>query len=448
MLQVKDMTIEAGIGIGDITPPVGTPMDGYGARREVSTGVHDPLYARSLVLSDGVSQLVLCTCDLVGVTRELVDRARDLIGRRHGIAASNICITASHTHSGPSVLYTDRLSDYISDSAERIATTVDAAMSTLTPVTLKLTTVNVRSISQNRRNPDLPIEEKATILLADRKAPEPPLATVLNYACHATILEADNLLLSTDFPGAAVGLVERLVGGNCLYLQGACGDINPAWMRHDFDEVARVGGILGAAAARAVHELRPVGSGQWAVNLSWSELTEKSSTGSAVTDPSIAAASATVELTARELQPLAELNDEIAEAEGRLRELDEPRRRRVMSRLNQLRMEVSMQTYPRLRPRPTEIVEVQAFRLGKNCALLALPGEFLVGTAHRLQKEADIEHLLFACYANDYIGYVPPQDEFVNGGYEVGFARFAEGSESVIRETAVRLLESVTGVRK
>jgi len=36
-----------------ITPPVGTPMDGYFDRRDVSRGVHDDLYARALVFDDG-----------------------------------------------------------------------------------------------------------------------------------------------------------------------------------------------------------------------------------------------------------------------------------------------------------------------------------------------------------------------------------------------------------
>jgi len=41
----------------DITPPVGTALDGYGGRTDVSLGVHDPLYARALYLDDGTTQL-------------------------------------------------------------------------------------------------------------------------------------------------------------------------------------------------------------------------------------------------------------------------------------------------------------------------------------------------------------------------------------------------------
>jgi len=46
--------LQAGAARADVTPPVGGLMYGYGARgTNVSTGVHDPLYAKALVLSDG-----------------------------------------------------------------------------------------------------------------------------------------------------------------------------------------------------------------------------------------------------------------------------------------------------------------------------------------------------------------------------------------------------------
>ena len=46
----------------DVTPPVGGHMYGYGARgSNVSEGVHDPLYAKALVLSDGTTKLAIVT---------------------------------------------------------------------------------------------------------------------------------------------------------------------------------------------------------------------------------------------------------------------------------------------------------------------------------------------------------------------------------------------------
>ncbi|MEM6704720.1 MAG: hypothetical protein AAF690_18515, partial [Acidobacteriota bacterium] len=45
--------LRAGAARVEITPPLGGAMYGYGARQGVSAGVHDPLYARAVVLSAG-----------------------------------------------------------------------------------------------------------------------------------------------------------------------------------------------------------------------------------------------------------------------------------------------------------------------------------------------------------------------------------------------------------
>src|SRR5215207_10120059 len=84
----------------DITPPVGTALDGYGGRTDVSLGVHDPLFARCLYLDDGTTQIAIVVCDLIGVGRGLVARARELIEERPGIAHRNVLIAATQKHAG------------------------------------------------------------------------------------------------------------------------------------------------------------------------------------------------------------------------------------------------------------------------------------------------------------------------------------------------------------
>src|SRR6476646_3837494 len=46
--------LRAGVGRAEISPPVGTPLGGYGERHgKPSTGLHDPLFAKALALDDG-----------------------------------------------------------------------------------------------------------------------------------------------------------------------------------------------------------------------------------------------------------------------------------------------------------------------------------------------------------------------------------------------------------
>src|SRR5437660_3459570 len=63
--RVRPDELRAGAAKTDITPPVGYPMWGYGARHDKpSEGVLDPLQARALVLAAGKETIVLVSLDL------------------------------------------------------------------------------------------------------------------------------------------------------------------------------------------------------------------------------------------------------------------------------------------------------------------------------------------------------------------------------------------------
>jgi len=76
------MTLLVGAAEIVITPPVGTYLDGYGARTSGSVGVHDDLHARALVVDDGVTQAALVSCDLIGVDAGSSPRRARLPPRR------------------------------------------------------------------------------------------------------------------------------------------------------------------------------------------------------------------------------------------------------------------------------------------------------------------------------------------------------------------------------
>lgn len=439
-------TIRAGAAVVEITPGAGVSMGGYGARVGTATGIHDPLHVRTVVLDDGDTSLVIAVCDVVGVPTAMVRQARELIAAECGIPAAHVCISATHTHSGP-LLSSGDVRDYLGVTARKIAGSVQIARRRMQPVLLKLATANVTTISQNRRDPEGPIEQTAQILLVAPPGGAEPVATIINYACHATVLEHDNLLYSADFPGAMARAVERAVGGVGVYIQGAAGNINPVWMRHDFAEVERIGGILGAAAARAVHELRPLGEGQWAVNLSWSERSPAPpARGTVLTDVRFAARQRFLEIERRHLQPLGDISHEIERLErdlAKLRDDDVSARRGLLQRLNALRMDRLQATTDATKPGTTERVEMQAFRLSDECALLALPGEFFVELAREIESAGDVRHLLINGYANASIGYVPTRQAFALGGYEAGRARFVEDADRAFVQTATELVRAL-----
>jgi len=88
----------------DITPPIGVLMDGYGARREPSRGVHDPLFARALVLEHRDQRCAIISCDLLGMHSSITAEVRHLASKRAGIAPDGLLLCATHNHAGPAGL--------------------------------------------------------------------------------------------------------------------------------------------------------------------------------------------------------------------------------------------------------------------------------------------------------------------------------------------------------
>jgi len=440
-------TVLAGASVIDITSPVGVEMGGYGARKGVATGIHDNLNVRTLVLDDGSTKLVIAICDFVGVGPTIVETAREIISRDFHIPPECVCIAATHTHSGPLTVRTGDGVDYSTVTAGKIAGSVRVALAKMQAVSLKVGQAEISTISQNRRDPEGPQETILKVLLAAAAGGAEPVATVMNYACHATVLEHDNMLYSADFPGVAAALVEHAVGGKAIYMQGTCGDINPAWMRHDFEEIRRVGGIVGAAATRTAHELRPLGEKQSVINLSWNEdLPVQPAPGTFISDISLGATRTFLDLPRKQLPELADLEANIAEVEGKLAALapdDVAGRRAIRPRLNELRIDrVSKQRFPSTAGM-TQRVEVQGFRISPQLAVAMLPGEFFVVTGRSIASRSPFEHTLVCAYANDYAGYFATAEQFPCAGYEVGSTRFQPEAEGRIVDAAVELLASL-----
>src|SRR5437870_13292634 len=98
----------------DITPPIGHRMAGYFDER-LSTGVHDPLKAKALLLQQDKEKIALVFCDLVGVSLTVTTNARAQASQKTGIPVSNIVICATHSHTGP--LFDDVRRHYFHETA-------------------------------------------------------------------------------------------------------------------------------------------------------------------------------------------------------------------------------------------------------------------------------------------------------------------------------------------
>jgi len=129
------MPLQAGAARIDITPPLGSELQGHFEPR-VSDAVHDPLYAKAIVLDDGERRIAIVIADLIALLGSEVEPAKAIVSERCGIPPERVLIAGTHTHSGPvtmDVLNSAKPLDYLRDLPHKLADSVIQACATLQP---------------------------------------------------------------------------------------------------------------------------------------------------------------------------------------------------------------------------------------------------------------------------------------------------------------------------
>jgi neutral ceramidase len=239
----NESSLLAGVSRRRITPAKGIFLIGYGDRTKGNIGVHDDLTATALVLDDRTTRLAIVALDILTINEFIVDRVRARL------APTEVLLCCSHTHSGP-IAYADEKSphanqEYINSLANDIVDAVKQAEANLVPAYLEYSYGEAAvGINRRERMPDGRIEigrnpegarDKSLQVVSvltnagRRKGDEKGtrLATLVNYACHGTVLGPDNLLVSADWIGEMRKKVEAELDGVVLFLQGAAANINP-----------------------------------------------------------------------------------------------------------------------------------------------------------------------------------------------------------------------------
>src|SRR5438874_2161344 len=99
-------------------------------------------------------------------------------------------------------------------------------------------------------NPDGFFDPEVGVIRID-EADGKPLACIVNYGCHPTVLGPGNKLASPDYPGSTRKIVEQVTGSTCFFLQGGAGNVGPiATFVSDAAVPRRLGTIPGLEAAK------------------------------------------------------------------------------------------------------------------------------------------------------------------------------------------------------
>lgn len=74
--------------------------------------------------------------------------------------------------------------------------------------------------------------------------------------------------------------------------------------------------------------------------------------------------------------------------------------------------------------------------------VVSIPGEALVQHGIFFKEHADVDALLVAGYADDYLGYIPPLRELENWGYEVWTAKLAPEGIVQFKDAGLNLVSN------
>ena len=394
-------SLRAGIVKIEITPDKPVKMSGYSSRKDLSTGVHDPLFARIVVFESGATRLVLVSTDLIGFYRTY-EPIRDAICDRFDLKPCELFLSSTHTHSGPTpTLSEDRHPnnlEYTRNLKDKLLEAIGQAIEKTVPVRMGAGR-GYSPVGSNRREkqPDGSIRlgrnpygptDKEVLVMKLAKPDGTPTAALFDYATHATSLGPRNLQISGDVLGIAAQFVEKILGPDLTapVFAGASGNIDP-WYRvlPSFEtengwipEPELLGILLGE---EVVHVFRDV---------------EATSSQAEIRTDLV-----TLELPGKKKEDQGEDNAS-----------------------------------------PTKELNLTVARLG-DVGFVGVGCELLTEVGMAIKAGSPYEYTFVITHCNGSAGYLPPENLYKEGGYEVDRTGFSPRAADVLVKESLRMLSSL-----
>jgi neutral ceramidase len=235
-LNAAAADFHAGFAKRDITPQKPVPMWGYGDRHDaLSTGVMDPLYAKAVVIEVGETSLAIVGLDIGrGPTAAMMERIRPAVQEQAGV--DDVMISGSHSHHSPVIELLDapeqggeRFPDavqYAKDFERLVIEAIVEAAGETEPAQIGWGSADI-DMNRNRQaqTEPKPRDTELTVIRLDDESGD-PIALFVNYTAHPTMLPGEDLRFSAEYPGQMAKVVESELDTNCVFLQGASGDMS------------------------------------------------------------------------------------------------------------------------------------------------------------------------------------------------------------------------------
>jgi neutral ceramidase len=439
--------LRVGAGAVRITPPPGGPMAGYYYTR-LADGTLDVLYAKAIVIDDGVHRAAIVACDLIGVPATIVEQARRLAFERTGIPTDHIMISATHAHTGPSLIdgsfrtrfegETLRIAQrYIAELPVRIAESIEQASRAAAPAHASVAMARESGVAFNRRyymrdgtvrwnpgkaNPDIvrpagPIDPDLPLVVFS----EPdgtPRAVYVSHAMHLDTVGGTRYSADFAHPLARMLAAARNPDLLTLFAIGCAGNVNHIDVsspdkQSSPEEASRIATILAADVLKTWSMLAPIA------------------------DPVLRFGRERVELDLADVRPGdVDWATRIAATFGS---------RDAAPMMDLVTAQKFLELDAR-KGRPLD-AEVQVIALGNDVAWVGLPGEVFTELGMAIKLASPFRFTIVVGLANASLGYIPNRKAYVEGAYEPVSSRCAPGSGERLVDAATQQLIAVHAAR-
>lgn len=219
-------------------------LGGYGigpARAATSADTNAGVNVRTLAVSNGKDVTIWQSLDMVGYFNkyraDLCDGCgildlRRAIASEAGTSEDNVAIGTTHTHGGADGYgawggmpnwYREFVRDQVLAGARQ-------ALASMKPAAIQVGQVDAREFNSERRDlyystPDYGAVWLQAVSLPQDGAAAQPIATLVNFAAHATFLD-DQPVMHGDWPATAAKRLGDVFGGTGFIFQGGLGNVS------------------------------------------------------------------------------------------------------------------------------------------------------------------------------------------------------------------------------
>jgi neutral ceramidase len=392
----------------DITPQKSQWLSGYGPRQ--SDGVLDKIYHRVVALDAGGTQFYLVSSDLCLFSPRLYDETMKDLNQETGIDPKHVLWSVTHTHAAPEIGPPDMYKlllgrsdhdwdrEYTAQTVRALVDAVRSARQQLEPARLAfgtgvaLANINRRAKDVDGRvsiglNPEGPVDRQFNLIRLTRTDGS-PVALIVNYAMHGTVMSGQNLSISGDGPGTVTAYLEEKLGGTVLYVNGAAGNIAPIYSVY--------------ANARTGH------LSEFRVLLGHRVLTAVAALGEGTE------------------------NVDIRHAE---RVVETPRKA-------ELAWPDDLAPYGTTDGRPLVRLPLRFVRIN-DAVIWSAPVELFCEIAMDIRERSPFAHTLYFGYTNGWFGYLPTARGFEEGGYEPRTSPFTPQVEADLRDAVTGIIHGL-----